>query len=87
VCVYRKLKVALIATGDELKLPRQALTSSDIYESNSFVLRGMLEKPHVDIIDFGVIEDDFDAIKSAFYILINKPMWLYHPVEFLLMKS
>ena len=66
VCVYRKLKVALIATGDELKLPGQALSSGDIYESNSFVLRGMLEKLHVDVIDFGVIEDDFEAIKAAF---------------------
>jgi len=66
VRVYRKLKVALIATGDELKLPGQALNSGDIYESNSFVLRGMLEKLNVEVIDFGVIEDDFDAIKAAF---------------------
>ena len=66
VNVYRKLKVAIIATGDELKLPGQALNSGDIYESNSFVLRGMLEKLHIDVIDFGIIEDDFDSIKSAF---------------------
>jgi len=66
VMVYRKLTVALIATGDELKLPGQVLNSGDIYESNSFVLRGMLEKLHVDVIDFGIIEDDFDAIKAAF---------------------
>lgn len=64
--VYRKVTVALIATGDELKLPGQALTSGDIYESNSFVLRGMLEKLNVEVIDFGVIEDDFEAIKAAF---------------------
>lgn len=66
VSVFRKLTVALIATGDELKLPGQALRSGDIYESNSFVLRGMLEKLHVDVIDFGIIEDDFEAIKAAF---------------------
>lgn len=66
VKVYRKLKVALIATGDELKLPGQVLNSGDIYESNSYVLRGMLEKLHVEVIDFGIIEDDFEAIKAAF---------------------
>lgn len=66
VNVYRKLTVALIATGDELKLPGQALTSGDIYETNSFVLRGMLAKLNVEVIDFGVIEDDFGAIKRAF---------------------
>ena len=66
VQVFRKLKVALIATGDELKLPGQALSSGDIYESNSFVLRGMLEKLHIEVIDFGIIEDDYQAIKAAF---------------------
>ena len=72
VCVYRKLTVALIATGDELKLPGQSLNSGDIYESNSFVLRGMLEKLDVEIIDFGVIKDDFDAIKAAFVSADNQ---------------
>lgn len=66
VKVFRKLKVALIATGDELKLPGQALRVGDIYESNSFVLSAMLKKLHVDVIDFGIIEDDFEAIKKAF---------------------
>jgi molybdopterin molybdotransferase len=66
VCVYRKLTVAIIATGDELKLPGHALNSGDIYESNSFVLRGMLDKLAVEVINFGVIPDNFDAIKFAF---------------------
>jgi len=66
VKVYRKLKVALIATGDELKLPGQALREGDIYESNSFVLAAMLKTLHVDLIDFGIIGDDFEAIKAAF---------------------
>ena len=35
VTVFRKLKVALISTGDELKKPGQTLNDGDIYESNS----------------------------------------------------
>lgn len=66
VSLYRKLKVALIATGDELKKPGQTLTDGDIFESNSYVLAGMLNKLHVEIIDFGIIEDSFAAIKHAF---------------------
>ncbi|WP_057832797.1 molybdopterin molybdotransferase MoeA [Colwellia sp. TT2012] len=66
VKVYRKLKVALIATGDELKRPGQALRVGDIYESNSFVLAAMLQKLDIEVIDFGIIEDDFQAIKAAF---------------------
>jgi len=72
VQVFRKLKVALIATGDELKLPGQALNSGDIYESNSFVLRAMLDKLHIEVIDFGIIEDDFEAIKAAFVSADNQ---------------
>lgn len=66
VKVYRKLQVALIATGDELKAPGQALRVGDIYESNRFVLAAMLKTLHVDVIDFGIVEDDFEAIKTAF---------------------
>jgi len=66
VQVYRKLNIALIATGDELKLPGQTLTEGDIFESNSFVLTAMLKKLNVNVIDFGIIEDDYEAIKSAF---------------------
>ncbi len=66
VKVFRKLKVALIATGDELKLPGQALESGDIYESNSFVLAAMLNKLHVEVINFGIIGDDLAAITAAF---------------------
>lgn len=64
--VYRKINVALIATGDELKKPNQGLSEGDIYESNSYVLAAMLEKLNVNVIDFGIIEDDFNAIKFAF---------------------
>jgi molybdopterin molybdotransferase len=66
VTVFRKLKVALIATGDELKAPGQTLKEGDIYESNRFVLAAMLEKLHVDVIDFGIIADDLAAITAAF---------------------
>ncbi len=66
VQVYRQLNIALIATGNELKLPGQTLLAGDIFESNSFVLGAMLKKLNVNVIDFGIIDDDFEAIKEAF---------------------
>ena len=66
VQVYRPLNVALIATGDELKKPGQSLTEGDIYETNSYVLSAMLAKLNINVIDFGVIKDDFQSIKQAF---------------------
>ena len=66
VVVYQPIKVALIATGDELTLPGQPLKDGAIYESNRYFLSAMLKKLNIEVIDFGVIEDDFKAIKSAF---------------------
>lgn len=64
--VYRKLNVALIATGDELKALGQPLESGDIFESNSYALSAMLKNLNVNVINFGVIADDEKAIKAAF---------------------
>lgn len=66
VSVYQPLKVALIATGDELKKPGEILQEGDIYESNGYVLKPLLKKLNIDVIDFGVIGDDFEVIKAAF---------------------
>ncbi|QOL25733.1 molybdopterin molybdotransferase MoeA [Thalassotalea sp. LPB0316] len=65
--VYRKIKVALIATGDELKSPGQSLTAGDIYESNGHFLKHMLAKINADVLDYGIIADDFEQIKQAFH--------------------
>ncbi len=64
--VIRQLKVALISTGDELKAPGATLSEGDIYESNSFALAGILEKMNIKVINFGVIADDEQLIKTAF---------------------
>ncbi|MBL4909406.1 MAG: molybdopterin molybdotransferase MoeA [Alteromonadaceae bacterium] len=66
ISVVRKLKVALISTGDELKAPGQALREGDIYESNAHFLAGLLTKLNIEIIDFGIIKDDKIAIENAF---------------------
>ena len=40
--VVKKLKVAIISTGDELKQPGDELNRGEIYESNSFGLSGLV---------------------------------------------
>ncbi len=66
VNVIRKLKVALIATGDELKAPGEVLSDGDIFESNSHFLAGLLTKLNVEIINLGIIIDDKTSIENAF---------------------
>ena len=66
VRVIRKLKVAIFSTGDELKMPGQTLLPGDIYESNSQVVIGLLNRMGFEVLDLGIIPDDYAQIKHAF---------------------
>ena len=66
VKVRRKLRVATFSTGDELRSVGQPLSIGQIYDSNRYTLYGMLTQMGVEIVDLGVINDRFDAIRDAF---------------------
>ncbi len=59
VPVYRKLRVATFFTGDEIVMPGQALRPGQIYNSNRFVLTGLLESLGCEVIDLGIVSDNF----------------------------
>ena len=63
--VYRKLKVALFSTGDELQQPGTPLAPGQIYNSNRYSLLGMLGELGVAIIDMGTVRDDKASLKVA----------------------
>lgn len=66
VTVYRKLKVALISTGDELVAVGQTLGPGQIHDSNRYTLLCLLQQFGVQSLDFGVVADDSVAIEQAF---------------------
>ncbi len=55
--VIRKPIVAFFSTGDELKGVGQTLQPGDIFDSNRYILFGMLQKMGVECIDMGVVPD------------------------------
>ncbi|MHA7773063.1 molybdopterin molybdotransferase MoeA [Roseibium sp. M-1] len=65
VCVYRKLKVALVSTGDELRRPGDLITLGDVYDSNHFLLRGLLATLPVEIEDLGILKDDPELVETV----------------------
>lgn len=65
VNVYRRIKVAVLTTGDELVLPGQPCGPGKIFNSNYFTLQGLLEPMGVDVVFPGIIEDDPDATRNA----------------------
>ncbi|WP_438950898.1 molybdopterin molybdotransferase MoeA [Porticoccus sp.] len=65
VPVYRRLRVALLCTGDELVEPGQVLPPGHIYNSNRYTLAGQLTALGFDCLDLGILADDADAIERA----------------------
>ena len=65
IMVYRRLRVALFSTGDELQQPGTPLAAGHIYDSNRYSLLGMLGELGVEIIDMGSIRDDRASLKAA----------------------
>lgn len=66
VQVMRKLKVAVFSTGDELQPVGQPLQTGQIYDTNRFAVRLMLEQLGCTVIDLGIIRDNQEALRAAF---------------------
>ena len=64
--VKRKLKVAILSSGDELRTLGEPLDIASIYDSNRYSLTGLLNRLNLDIIDCGIVRDDPTALKEAF---------------------
>lgn len=62
--VYRRLKVAVVSTGDELVVPGEPLAPGQIYNSNRYLLISWLAALGVDVIDGGNIGDSLDSTVS-----------------------
>ncbi|HNU11898.1 MAG TPA: molybdopterin molybdotransferase MoeA [Rubrivivax sp.] len=63
--VVRRPRVALMSTGDELVMPGQPLRPGAIYNSNRYLLRGLLQAAGCEVTDFGIVPDRLDATVAA----------------------
>jgi molybdopterin molybdotransferase len=63
--VFRRLRVAVFFTGDELSMPGEALKPGGIYNSNRFSLRGLLAALGCEVRDLGIVRDTLEATRAA----------------------
>lgn len=65
VNVYQRLKVAIASTGSELVNPGQALKVGQIYNSNRFLLAGLVDQLGMELVDLGIITDQRSITEEA----------------------
>lgn len=66
VVVYRKLRVGIVATGNELAAPGESRSDTQIYESNRVGISAILSDENVEVVDFGIVEDDKASLTNLF---------------------
>jgi molybdopterin molybdotransferase len=65
VSVHRRVRVACFFTGDELADPGEPLAPGAIYNSNRYVLVGLLRALGCEVSDLGNVPDSLDATRAA----------------------
>jgi molybdopterin molybdotransferase len=63
--VYRKLKLGLFFTGDELVMPGDPLPPGRIYNSNRFTLNGLAAAFGCEVRDYGIVPDKLDKTREV----------------------
>ncbi|HSJ89146.1 MAG TPA: gephyrin-like molybdotransferase Glp [Anaerolineales bacterium] len=63
--VMKKIRVGLISTGDEVVDPSQSPRPGQVRDVNTYTLGALIEKSGGEAIRYGIIADQFDALKEA----------------------
>ncbi|MDP9527466.1 molybdopterin molybdotransferase MoeA [Pseudomonas protegens] len=64
LAVVRRVRVAVLSTGDELVEPGQALGPGQIYNSNRVLLCSWLQRLGCEVLDAGILPDDLPATRQ-----------------------
>jgi len=63
--VFKQLSVALFSTGDEIREPGAKLEIGEIWDTNRWLLRGLIESLGCRTTDLGILPDDAREIERA----------------------
>jgi molybdopterin molybdotransferase len=63
--VYKRLRVAVFSTGDEVRDPSDDAPAGCIYDANRFTVMGLLGRLECEVTDLGILQDDEATIAGA----------------------
>lgn len=72
VKVYRRPRIALLSSGDELISPSEPLRPGKIRDSNSYTLAALCEQFGTEVIRLGTVPDNPDLIRERLEIAIDR---------------
>ena len=64
--VARRLRVAVMSTGDEVVAAGSDAAHGQIFDANRPMLKAMLQSNQIDVIDCGIVPDRLDALADAY---------------------
>ena len=73
VQVTQKARIALFSSGDELLLPGQPMAPGKIYDSNTYVLTGLLEDAGAEVIQLGIAADNPQSVAETLDHALQNP--------------
>ena len=65
VAVYRRLRVGLLSSGNELREPGETLQPGQIYNANRYSLAGVLSSLGLEVHDYEIMADELAASRDA----------------------
>ena len=72
ILVYKKVKVAVLSTGNELAEPGSKLGSASIFDSNRVMLSSMVRKYGGEPVDLGICRDEKSLIRTKIMKALKK---------------
>jgi len=63
--VFRRVRLGLFFTGDELVMPGDPLPPGRIYNSNRFTLNGLARSFDCEVRDYGIVPDSLEATREV----------------------
>jgi molybdopterin molybdotransferase len=65
ICVYRKPRVAILSTGDELVTVDKTLQPGQIVDSNNYALIALVQQLGAEAISYGIVPDNEEVLKET----------------------
>ncbi|HEY9087057.1 MAG TPA: gephyrin-like molybdotransferase Glp [Anaerolineaceae bacterium] len=72
VQVFRRPRIALLSSGDELTQPGQPLSPGKIYDSNTFMLAALVRESGAELLSLGVAADDPRQVRNLLQSAVDQ---------------